>query len=576
MGLSRFIFLFVCLFKVSALLAQEPFRTYTAVGGQSFTARALSYEGQTFYLEDKDKKLYPVPYNQLSTDDQSYLRQISQEGKIPIGDPRKLASQQNVDNESSPATEPTDVDESIERPVDGPRLKAPAKKKPKLRAGSFFAYKPVNLGQDPNLAVEKKVGGAPKPGEPIDFTNHVLPILEDRCFSCHQEPYDKNGRTIQPKAGLALNTYELVMKGNLDDTVVTPGDVEDSYLHEVLTLDEDDDMFMPPKGGPLTPEQIDIIKRWIEEGAKPKAGGGGVADASGGVSFHDHIFPILEERCLDCHGEPYVKNGRTIHPKAGLALDTYEAVLKGNLDGEIIDRGVHEESTLYVVITLDPDDSEIMPPKGDPLSAEEIDLFKKWIDEGAKEYPSDVFERPKEEKVAVSLTSVADTKVPLVDILGKRLSKPSKTQIDVASKTGALVTTLSEKHTMIRAEFSSGPSLIDDRAVGALSGIQNNISHLDLSRTKITNSAIGNVTKMKHLTWLGLRNTAVDDQAVKKLTNLQFLRYLNLSGTKISDRAIKDLSQMKDLEEIYLWNSEVTENGVESLRKALPNAKVVF
>jgi len=576
MGLSRYIFLFVCLFKVSALFAEEPFRTYTALGGQSFTARVLSYEGQTFYLEGKDNKLYPVPYNQLSTDDQSYLRQISQEGKIPIGDPRKLASQQNVDNESSLAAEPTEADESIEQSVDGPRLKAPPKKQPKLRAGSFFAYKPVNLGQDPNLAVEKKGGGAPKPGEPIDFTNHVLPILEDRCFSCHQEPYDKNGRTIQPKAGLALNTYEMVMKGNLDATVVTPGDVEDSYLHEVLTLDEDDDMFMPPKGGPLTPEQIDIIKRWIEEGAKPKAEGGGVADASGGISFHDHIFPILEERCLDCHGEPYVKNGRTIHPKAGLALDTYEAVLKGNLDGEIIDRGDHEESTLYVVITLDPDDSEIMPPKGDPLSAEEIELFKKWIDEGAKEYPSDVFERPKEEKVAASLTSVADSQIPLVDLLGKRLSKPSKTQIDVASKTGALVTTLSEKHSMIRAEFSSGPSLIDDRAVGALSGIQNNISHLDLSRTKITNSAIGTVTKMKHLTWLGLRNTEVNDLAVKQLKNLQFLRYLNLSGTKVSDSAIKDLSQMKDLEEIYLWNSEVTENGVESLRSALPNAKVVF
>jgi hypothetical protein len=574
--LSRYIILFVCLLKVSALLAEEPFRAFTAIGGQSFTARVLSYEGQTFYLEGKDKKLYPVPYNQLSTDDQSYLRQISQEGKIPIGDPRKLASQQNVDNESSPAAEPTDTEEPIEQPVDGPRLKAPPKKQPKLRAGSFFAYKPVNLGQDPNLAVEKKGGGPPKPGEPIDFINHVLPILEDRCFSCHQEPYDKNGRTIQPKAGLALNTYELVMKGNLDATVVTPGDVEDSYLHEVLTLDEDDDMFMPPKGGPLTPEQIDIIKRWIEEGAKPKAGGGGVADASGGISFHDHIFPILEERCLDCHGEPYVKNGRTIHPKAGLALDTYEAVLKGNLDGEIVDRGDHEESTLYVVITLDPDDSEIMPPKGDPLSPEEIELFKKWIDEGAKEYPSDVFERPKEEKVAVSLTSVADTKIPLVDLLGKRLSKPSKTQIDVASKTGALVTTLSEKHTMIRAEFSSGPSLIDNSAVGALSGIQNNISHLDLSRTKVTDSVMGNVKKMKHLTWLGLRSTEITNQGVKQLKGMQFLRYLNLSGTKVSDGVVKDLSQMKDLEEIYLWNSEVSEKGIESLRKALPDAKIIF
>ena len=577
MGLSRYIFLFVCLLKASAVFAEEPFRTFTAVGGQSFTARVLSYEGQTFYLEGKDEKLYPVPYAQLSTNDQIYLRKISQEAKIPIGDPRKLASQEKTVDDGTVTADSTGSEELIEQPVDGPRLKAPPKKKPKLRPGSFFAYKPVNLGQDPNLAVEMKSGGgAPKPGEPIDFTNHVLPILEDRCFSCHQEPYEKNGRTIQPKAGLALNTYELVMKGNLDATVVTAGDVEDSYLHEVLTLDEDDDMFMPPKGGPLTPEQIDIIKRWIEEGAKPKAGGSGVADASGGISFHDHIFPILEERCLDCHGEPYVKNGRTIHPKAGLALDTYEAVLKGNLDGEIIDRGEHEESTLYVVITLDPDDSELMPPKGDPLTEEEIELIKNWIDEGAKEYPSDIFERPKEEKVTVSLTTPADNKIPLVDLLGKRLSKPSKTQIDVASKTGALVTTLSEKHSMIRAEFSSGPSLIDNKAVGALSGIQNNISHLDLSRTQVNDSVMGNVKKMKHLTWLGLRNTEVSNQGIKQLKDLQFLRYLNLSGTKVSDGAIKDLSQMKDIEEIYLWNSEVTDKGIESLQKALPDAKIVF
>ena len=89
--------------------------------------------------------------------------------------------------------------------------------------------------------------------------------MEDRCFSCHQEPYDKNGRTIQPKAGLALNTYELVMKGNLDATVVTAGDVDDSYLHEVLTLDEDDDMFMPPKGGPLASLSRSIL---LKDGLK--------------------------------------------------------------------------------------------------------------------------------------------------------------------------------------------------------------------------------------------------------------------------------------------------------------------
>ena len=55
------------------------------------------------------------------------------------------------------------------------------------------------------------------------------------------------------------------MKGNLDNTVVEAGNLADSYLYEVVTLDEEDDMFMPPKGGPLSPEQIDILKRWIEE-----------------------------------------------------------------------------------------------------------------------------------------------------------------------------------------------------------------------------------------------------------------------------------------------------------------------
>ena len=566
----------LCLFSVVYCRGEESFRTFTTADGKSFPFRVLSFEGQEFYFEDRNGKQYKVNYKQFSPTDQKYLIDTAQNGKIPEGDPRKLNSAKTDSvMDSTEETSSEEKPEGVPTAEDDRRLKAPPKKTPKLRPGSFFAYKPVKLGQDPTLAEEKKGGSMPKSGEPIDFTSHVLPILEDRCFSCHQEPYDKNGRTIQPKAGLALNTYELVMKGNLDATVVTAGDVEDSYLHEVLTLDEDDDMFMPPKGGPLTPEQIDIIKRWIKEGAKPKAGASATADASAGISFHDHIFPILEERCLDCHGEPYVKNGRTIHPKAGLALNTYEAVLKGNLDGEIVARGNHEESTLYVVITLDPDDSELMPPKGDPLTPEEIELFKKWIDEGAKENPSDFFEKPKE-KVAVSLTSTADKKTALVDLLGKQVSKLSPVKLKAASETGALVTPLSEKHNMVRAEFSSGPSLIENKAVQALSSIQSNISHLDLSRTAVNDSVITMVTKMKNLTWLGLRNTKITDNGVKALKALQFLRFLNLSGTQVTDSSIKELSQMKDLEEIYLWNTKVSESGVETLRKSLPEAKIIW
>ena len=55
------------------------------------------------------------------------------------------------------------------------------------------------------------------------------------------------------------------MKGNLDGPVVVANDLEKSRLYSVLNLPEDDDLFMPPKGGPMDEEHIDIIKRWIME-----------------------------------------------------------------------------------------------------------------------------------------------------------------------------------------------------------------------------------------------------------------------------------------------------------------------
>ena len=80
---------------------------------------------------------------------------------------------------------------------------------------------------------------------------------------------------------------------------------------------------------------------------------------------------------------------------------------------------------------------------------------------------------------------------------------------------------------------------------------------------------------MKHLTWLGLRGTTIGDQAIKQL-RYAVPSLFKLSSTQVSDNSIRDLSVMKNLEEIYLWDSKVTDNGVESLRKALPDAKVVF
>lgn len=463
--------------------------------------------------------------------------------------------------------------------------KSPPKKKLTFRPGSFFAHVVVPLGISPDEAFAKIQGAKPKPGEPIDFDKHVLPILEDRCNSCHHAPFDRSGRLVNPKASLRFDSFDQVMKGNLDGPVIVPNDLEKSRLYTVLNLPEDDDLFMPPKGGPMDSEQKDVIKRWIEEGAKPSknsvsATKGGIPAADEPVSFKNHILPLFEKRCMECHGEPYVKNGRTIKPRAGLQLDTHEMVLKGNLDGTIVTPGDPADSALYQVIMLPEDDPEIMPPKGDPLSEEQKTMVKRWILEGASEDPAAVAADPNalpKPKINTELVAgTASNKLSHLDMLSKKASLPSKTQLLAAEKTGALVTQLSERNTLVRAEFSSFAGEINDSALSAFGSIKNNISHLDVSRTKVTDAALRAAGGMQNLTWLSARNTIVGDNGLKSLSSLQNLTYLNLSGTKVTDSGLKSISSLKSLKEIYLWGSEVTENGVKSLREDLPEAKIIF
>ena len=203
-------------------------------------------------------------------------------------------------------------------------------------------------------------------------------------------------------------------------------------------------------------------------------------------------------------------------------------------------------------------------------------MLKQWIKEGAKENPSDKFIAPTKEEDAA--TPMVDTQSgeSLIDSLAKRLKAPSKPQMEAAQNSGAMVTLLSVKHSMVRAEFSSGPNLIKDDAIGALSGIKNNISHLDLSRTSVTDSVLGEVKKFNNLTWLNLKDTSITDRGIQSLSKMPYLTYLNLVSSKVSDAGIETIASIKTLEEVYLWNSKVSEKGVKTLQNALPNCKIIF
>ncbi len=102
------------------------------------------------------------------------------------------------------------------------------------------------------------------PGRPIEFNRDIRPILAENCFTCHGP--DKNKR----KAGLRLDLGEdatrVLSSGH---RAVVPGDPQASRLLAVVTLNEGDDQMPPRKTGKhLTPDQVVLLREWIQEGAR--------------------------------------------------------------------------------------------------------------------------------------------------------------------------------------------------------------------------------------------------------------------------------------------------------------------
>lgn len=96
------------------------------------------------------------------------------------------------------------------------------------------------------------------PDKDVSFSKHVFPVFQGRCaFSgCHGN--------IAPANGIDLTTHSGV---TADQLIVFPGSSRDSRL--AWAIDGTGPILMPPNGfRGLTKNQIDGIKRWIDEGAK--------------------------------------------------------------------------------------------------------------------------------------------------------------------------------------------------------------------------------------------------------------------------------------------------------------------
>jgi hypothetical protein len=113
------------------------------------------------------------------------------------------------------------------------------------------------------MIVASSIAGPTRADEKIDFARDIRPILSDACFLCHG-PDDG-----QRKADLRLDTRDGALGNRDEGAPFVPGKPDDSEAWVRITATDPTMLMPPPKSGKkLSAKQIELIRAWIEQGAK--------------------------------------------------------------------------------------------------------------------------------------------------------------------------------------------------------------------------------------------------------------------------------------------------------------------
>ncbi|REJ90421.1 MAG: colicin uptake protein, partial [Planctomycetota bacterium] len=93
----------------------------------------------------------------------------------------------------------------------------------------------------------------------VDYAQQVKPILRDHCYACHG--------AINQESDLRLDTGAFVRAGGGSGPVVVPGNPDESLLLQLVTGEAGYRMPPEEQGKALSEKQVEILRRWIAEGA---------------------------------------------------------------------------------------------------------------------------------------------------------------------------------------------------------------------------------------------------------------------------------------------------------------------
>jgi len=250
-----------------------------------------------------------------------------------------------------------------------------------LRRTSALAFSFLTVWHVPALLPRADVATLKPQSQPSEevssqlYNRHVRPLFEEHCQMCHSAESKQGGFDLSSPAAL--------LRGGTRGPAVTPGNAKTSLLYQLMAHEQEP--HMPYKAPKLSREAIALVELWInlgaqvpasqaKEGANVATTASVVASAGGAAEqvFVEHVRPVLQAQCFNCHGGKF--------KQAGLNLQSRETLLRGSDNGAVVVPGKADESLLVKKIRHEHEPG--MPYKMAKLPEADIAQIVAWVNAG--------------------------------------------------------------------------------------------------------------------------------------------------------------------------------------------------
>lgn len=267
------------------------------------------------------------------------------------------------------------------------------------------------------------------------------------------------------------------------------------------------------------------------------------------IDFRRDVLPILEARCVECHGPDKVKGD--------LRLDSEAAIFAGDPEWWTVLWGDPDHSLLLERVTLPADDPDSMPPEGARLTAAQIATIRTWIETGG----AGAEDVGGEGKVAVDQKTAPPAAAPDDEDVAE-IPAAITAAADKLRQRGVLAMRIAQNSDdwEVNASLVSPP--FADADFQLLKGLEAVLVQASFNRSAVTDAGLEGLAGFDRLNSLRLAQTDVGDGAVDALLRLEGLEVLNLYGTRLSDAGLSRLATLPNLKRIYCADTQVTPDGV--------------